>query len=415
MWINRSLLLTITLLLITIAALNYSVLYYLGIDIREGIVPNLVNLFSSFCILAIGIAATFSKRKIIVNDYTGLFVILISYTLLVSFIKNSPFEYIPSLIRFSLYFLLMVLAYNVLKVKGLEYFIKVIKVFLVFNVIFAVFFGYLEVLLGEVQFLNGAYRYSGTFKYHQLGNAMYLVVLIVLWFELFVFPKKSLLNILVLLMLSHLFVNTHSRMLFVVFLFTYCLYYLFGIKSFVKWVKITFTIGICLLGVYLAIIHTEISPRLKTVFLSEKSLKDASTNERLEIIENTFEHMIPMEVLFGIGLGGFNSFYEEATGKPNFAAHNNFLLFFTEGGLVGLILFFLYQIAVFLALFRLARKRFLFQRKNLSRLLFVVIFIFEIGSFLLNNYYFFCSQSIVWIFIGMHVYLTKNTIYEISG
>jgi hypothetical protein len=394
------------LLLVTIGALNYTSLYLIGIDIRVSPLPKIVNLTISSLVLLIGIMTLCLKRNVVNYAPLNLYIILILFLTFIGLIFNKPIEYIPSAIRFFSYYLAATLAYFFLKENSLATFIKLLKGFLILNVAIALIFGYLEVIIGDVQFINGAYRYSGTFKFHHLGNAMYLAMLLILWFELYVVAKKSVWAIIVFLLLFNLFLNTHSRLLMVVLFFSYCLFYILKTRSAVKFIKIGGGIFVVAISLYFLIINTEISPRLKTVFLSEKSLKDPSTMERIEITINTVKNMEFYEKVIGIGLGGFNKFYEAETGREDVAAHNNFLLFFAEGGLVGLFFFISYQAAVFWAIFNLIRYKLekIFHI-DFQRLLFIALFVFEIGCFLLNNYYFYCSQLIIWLLFGTFIYL----------
>ena len=258
--------------------------------------------------------------------------------------------------------------------------------------------------------MNGAYRLSGSFKSHPLANSMFLGILLILWVEYFVFPKRrSFFNIFILLALFYLFLNTHSRMPLFFLIFSYLTFNLLRLKKIVKALKVIVAIIIVLMGSYSLVVNTDVAPRLKTVFLSKNSLKDPSTKTRLIIAENTFKGMNSFEKTVGIGLGGFNKFYRDITDLDGVAAHNNFLLFYAEGGIIGLIVFLFYQAVLFITLFRFIRKKIIYSESvNYQRLVFVAVFLFEICSFLLNNYYFFVSQSIVFVLMGLMMFLMKH-------
>ena len=76
--------------------------------------------------------------------------------------------------------------------------------------------------------------------------------------------------------------------------------------------------------------------------------------------------------------------------------HNNYLLFYTEGGYIALGLYLLFQLVLGLNLIRNIRKR----PGELARPTFMLFFGITVMSFLLNNYYFYCSELLVWSFIG---------------
>jgi O-antigen ligase len=303
------------------------------------------------------------------------------------------------------------LTYNFIKKNGLDVFNKKMKIFTLALFLIACGFGFYEALFMEIRFMNGAYRYSGSFLKHPLANSMFLVMIIILWFEFYVAPKKSFLNVIGLLLLFYLFINTHSRMPLVFLFISFFMYYFLKEKRIIRFLKVIVSITIILISLYFLVTKTEISPRLRTMALSEKSFKDPSTNTRFVIIVNTISEMDTFEKIVGIGLGGFNNFYERITGKDGVAAHNNFLLFFAEGGIIGLILFLFYQLVIVFALFKFIRKPPIIRGQiNYRRLIFVSIFLMEICSFLLNNYYFFTSQTIVFILVGLSIYLESNSL-----
>ncbi|MEE1975181.1 O-antigen ligase family protein [Maribacter cobaltidurans] len=235
---------------------------------------------------------------------------------------------------------------------------------------------------------------------------MFLVILIILWIEYFLVPKKNLFTFIGFLLLFYLFFNTHSRMPLAFLFLSFLAYYFFKEKRAFKFLKSLMMILLVFFGLYLLVAKTDVSPRLKKLVVSENAFKDPSSNTRFVIIENSVLEMTTFEKTIGIGLGGFNDFYFGISNKDGVAAHNNFLLFFAEGGIIGLFLFIVYQIVLFRTLFRFIRKPPIIDQKvNYQRMIFVSVFLLEICSFLLNNYYFFTSQTIVFILIGLLMYL----------
>ncbi|MFD2186228.1 O-antigen ligase family protein [Aquimarina celericrescens] len=265
-----------------------------------------------------------------------------------------------------------------------------------------------EIINGKVLFMNGAYRLSGGFYKHPLAYGLYTLAIFILWTELKTVKAKGIkkyYNAVISILLFAIFMNTHSRMLQVALILSYSTYFLLKQRHVLK---IMYTIlGVIALGVisYNVVMHTNISPRLRYAF---KSIDDPSSNERVRIINNSIKNLDTFDLTFGIGLGKFSSFYMEATNetkKKGVAAHNNYLLFLVESGILGLLLFLFYQ---FLLMLKSIIKIRAYPKDSLIRLSFIFIFIYEILSFLLNNYYFYQIESLVWIFMAVILYKNEK-------
>jgi len=385
--------------------ISYSLKYLIPFDLAK-----VMNVLLSMTIFVFSSFAVLRKGKITSFSPLNLYGLLVFWIFCIGVLSNTPLEVLPSFLRFGMYYFIALVSYQYVKNDGLNQFNKLLKKLTICLVIVAIIFGFYEVFFGSIRFMNGAYRLSGSFKLHPLANSMFLGIVLILWIEYFVIPKKKrILNILVLIALAYLFLNTHSRMPLLFLIISYMTYSLLKLKKIIKVIKVSAGIVLLLVASYTILLNTEISPRLKKVFVSKNSLKDNSTKTRIEIAENTFNAMNFYERIVGIGMGGFNNFYRDAQGKDGVAAHNNFLLFYAEGGIIGLIIFLLYQLILFLTLFKFIRKKINYEGKiNYQRLVFVSIFLFEICSFLLNNYYFFTSQSIVFILMGLMMFLIKS-------
>ena len=400
--------LQILLFLILFSSCSYIISYgvkgFLSFDLAK-----VMNLLLISGIFLVSFVQFVFNKKIVSFAPLNIYAVLTLWILFIAVFSNTPIEILPSFFRFSMYYLLALVSYQYVKNNKLAGFDKLIKKFTIGLVIIALVFGYFEVFFGKIKFMNGAYRLSGSFKLHPLADSMFLGIVLILWAEYFVVPQKKVINILILLALSYLFVNTHSRMPLLFLIVSYVGYSFLKLKKIVKAIQVLVTVLIVLIGSYTVIINTEVAPRLKIVFVSKNSLKDNSTKTRIEIAENTFRAMNTLEKVVGIGMGGFNKFYKDAKGKDGVAAHNNFLLFFAEGGIIGLLIFLFYQGILFITLFKFIRQKTKQAGTvNYRRLIFVSVFLFEICSFLLNNYYFFTSQSIVFILMGLMMYLIKN-------
>ncbi|NQX82435.1 MAG: O-antigen ligase family protein [Flavobacteriaceae bacterium] len=396
----------ISLLIVVLSTFGH----VLGIKIGSDAFDKLFKLIMSASVVVVLMLSLFKLKGEKINyTFLNLYIILIYGTFIISVLANSPIEYIPSILRFTMYLLACLVTYRYIEVNGLDYLIRILKSVIKFAVIITIIIGFSEVLFWDIRFMNGAYRLSGQFLGHPLAYAMFLIVLIVFTYELKIFDKNKIVRWVMLSMLIYLFMNTHSRAPIFGLCISYAIYVFIKDKNILKQFRNILIILIALSSVILVVINTDISPRIKKVFISKNSLKDNSTNTRFEIIDNTFEGMDIVDKTIGVGLGGFNRFYELHTHQLGVAAHNNYLLFFAEGGFVGLFIFILYQITLFYFLYVFVRKKErIYKGINLNRLIFVVVFFFEFLAFLLNNYYFYNSQIFVFVIIGLMLYLNKN-------
>jgi O-antigen ligase len=102
----------------------------------------------------------------------------------------------------------------------------------------------------------------------------------------------------------------------------------------------------------------------------------------------------------GRGFGSFVPYYEKVVGVANVAAHNDYLRYLVETGLIGFVLYILLQVRVVGRLIRckehLTRDNYLFSIAVAGAYLAV-----NILSFLSNPYYFYEIQ--LWIWLGMGV------------
>lgn len=191
-------------------------------------------------------------------------------------------------------------------------------------------------------------------------------------------------------------VATQSRAVLGIFFIVHFLYYLFRVRSIRKLISLAAGAILVIGIIYYAIVYTDFMPRYKTMLIGDKGIYDASTLERLDIMYNSIDNLKGEHKIWGIGLGGFEAFYHSITGREDVAAHNNYLLFYTEGGYIALGLYLLFQLVLGLNLIRNIRKR----PGELARPTFMLFFGITVMSFLLNNYYFYCSELLVWSFIG---------------
>ena len=129
------------------------------------------------------------------------------------------------------------------------------------------------------------------------------------------------------------------------------------------------------------------NPLLKRfVYLFENGIFDASSNERAEIIIRSINGLDSIQRFYGVGIGYFDNFQESIVGEK-IAAHNNFLLFFIEGGLFLLIFFIIHLVWIAV---KISKVKDINKRKLLV-LLFLNIELFGIIN---NNLYYYIPYLI---------------------
>lgn len=318
-------------------------------------------------------------------------------------------DVIPSLVRFLNYFGIFVLAYNIRIENNSTYCIKMLKPFIILSTITCLGFGFYEIFTNDIQYLNNAYRVSGSFKFHQLGFGMYLFTILTCTIFFMYIPKNKVFNRIlvgiVILLLLYLFMRVHSRLLFLSFFITLVVIAFTATKQLlVKFKIITATLFLLVSGLFL-MFNFDFQPRLKNLLLSgsNNGFVDSSSKTRFDIIENSLAAIDEIDLLFGKGLGSFNSFYEKAGQKKGVAAHNNYLLFLIEGGIIALAAYILFEFIMIIKFFKFIKNSFQINNDKDKKLLFVAATLFigiEFLGFLLNNYYFYQSETIIWLLLG---------------
>lgn len=391
--------------LILIGSCVYALCYYC--HILES--AQFINI--AIVILAFLIAfSSLYKIKRFANSLSFILISICFGNMLISgLLQNSLFEIIPSITRYFLYIFTANLCYFLVKRHGLSSYKTIINPFLKKAILLTIFFVSLELVLTDVEYLNGAYRISGSFKRHQLGEAMFVyVILIFYWF----FNSNTILKYIISVLLLAIIISTQSRTLFGIIFIVGILYYILRIKSIFKLIIGFILLSIFLFGLYCLVMYTDLFLRIKEVFTSDRGIYDASTLERIEIMEYSLAHLTGFHKYIGIGVGGFQQFYAAITGREAVAAHNNYLLFYIEGGYISLITYLLFQLSMLFSLLKNIR------RIN-NPILSIVFFLFlgiTVCSFLLNNYYFYCSETLLWSSIGAYLgYCSSHKLNKIPG
>ena len=390
--VMKSLFLKSILFIVLLGSCIYAICYYCNL-LKYAQAINFL-LYASAAI--IGGFSLLVNRWIIFNFSFALVGSTFLWMFLSGIFQNSISQVLPSACRYFAYLIFANLSYLYVLQNGVDAFIRINKKFLVYFVILSLFWGIVEIISGDIDYLNGAYRFAGSFKKHQLATALFIYVLLVLYREFFLKHKKKIFSFCIYFILLGFLVATQSRAVLGIFFIVHFLYYLFRVRSIRKLISLAAGAILVIGIIYYAIVYTDFMPRYKTMLIGDKGIYDASTLERLDIMYNSIDNLKGEHKIWGIGLGGFEAFYHSITGREDVAAHNNYLLFYTDGGYIALGLYLLFQLVLGLNLIRNIRKR----PGELARPTFMLFFGITVMSFLLNNYYFYCSELLVWSFIG---------------
>lgn len=393
--VDEKLYFRIVLSIVAIGCSIYAICYYGGLLAYAQI----LNFVLYTCAACLGGFALCTRQRIL-PDISLVFAACTFFLMFFSSIfQNSITQILPSAFRYFAYLACANISYFYVLRYGTTDFINICQKGLIFLISLSLFWAIVEILSGDVDYLNGAYRLAGSFKKHQLGTALFVYVLLVLY-EVFILKyHKRLFHFAIYFILFALLVATQSRALLGIFFVTHFLYYFFRIRSVKKLFLLSIGVVLFVGLFYYVVIYTDWLPRYKTMFVGSVGIYDASTLERLEIVYDSVRALKGEHTIWGIGMGGFENFYSNITGRSDVAAHNNYLLFYIEGGWIALILYLLFQLTLGVILIKDIRKGI----AKLACPAFMLFFGITIMSFLLNNYYFYCSELLVWSFIGAYL------------
>ncbi|GEM_PF-1406677 len=415
MLLKQKFLVQIILFLVWIGSIVYSIIYYMGLHQKGELLAKMTHLSINsviFLIIVFSLFLQYRSNKTIKLPKLQVFWLLFGVILLMSIgsiIQLKFKDVTPSLIRFLNYFGVFILAYNIRLENNAKFCISILKTFILLSIISCIGFGFYEIYIGDIQYLNNAYRLSGSFKFHQLANGMYLFTIIscIIFFKYNAKNKlfKNLIYGILIILLLYLFMRVHSRLLFISLFSTLLVLFFIGTnRLLVKFNIIIATIYLLITGLFL-MFNFDFQPRLKNLLFSGSNYGqvDSSSKTRFEIIDNSLAAIDEKDVVFGKGLGIFNSFYAKAGDKKGVAAHNNYLLFFIEGGILALAVYILFEFVMLVKLFKSVKNSFRITHDSDKKLLFATATLFigiEFMGFLLNNYYFYQSEIIIWLLLG---------------
>ena len=257
--------------------------------------------------------------------------------------------------------------------------------------------GLIQAITGDTYLVNMVDRVAGPYYLHASGFSLFLVSTIPIL--IYKISKSGISFTRFICLITGLFIllRTGSRAGLIGFLISVILVY--GKKIFNRYTALA--LFILLISFRNQIIDFFFAnPLLKRfVYLIKNGVFDASSNERVHIITRSLSGLDSLQMYFGVGIGYFDNFQESIVGEK-IAAHNNFLLFFIEGGLFLLIFFIIHLVWVVVKISKVKD----IDRKRLLVLLFLNI---ELFGLINNNLYYFIPYLICLLIIHEFI-LEKN-------
>ncbi len=322
----------------------------------------------------------------------------------------------PPLLRWSGSVLAAIVGYHSVKQKLLTP--RSFRVALIVSMLLPLAIGFAQLMLGAVPLLNGAYRVFGTFNGSPLGYSIFLSSAAIMLLSA---PNLKVTDVVLFVASAVMILVSFSRLTLVAFTISTLL-----VLSLQKRVRVVVLVGVLLMVIAISSqpVREQLSTRFSVMVATDigELWKEAQSNAYrgnawwISGIDNSLLLRIKTLVigldafrrhpLCGWGLGSFVPIYERATGRPDVAAHNDYLLYLVETGIIGLGVYLLMQIEII-------RKLLVFNSSDRGTRLFVVSVVgaylsTNIFSFLSNSYYFYEAQLWIWMGIGMSIALLSS-------
>lgn len=291
-------------------------------------VNNIFRFGVVFSILLMISGRLFFLRKTKVPKVTVVLFAFVAYSLLIGVLKNPPVSYIPTGVRWLIYFSCVVLFFNL---KGSLHLLR--KYYLITFLVYTCS-AFLDTVSGRIMDINSAIRVVGSVgSAPGLAAAIYVSAIGCLFFNLR--KPKNLLFIIFTATTSILL--TKTRFILVSFTLVVVLYLALVAEKGVRF-KIIVSILVLLAGMTVYMINS--SDIMQRLIISTADLEsDSSSLFRLLILNTLWENFRGWDLITGLGLGYFPVWFKNMTGQEGVAPHFEIVGILTEAGLIGVILY----------------------------------------------------------------------------
>ena len=366
-----------TAVYLLLTSLSYLVLLKLGLDsLIKPIRFLLLCALLVECIIALTIIKSYFSSFI-----SGFFILYVLVFLVISIFLN-PMA-LGAVFKFIVY-LLIFLIYRSTDFSVTKFIESPRFIFLVIAV------SIYQIYSNDLEYINMVQRLSGIYYKHSSGFALFLCFPI----GYLIFEKKTLLGYAVAFVLFYFLFLTGSRSGVLACIFAIIIVYF----------KTKFTIGRFFIGVVVVLMLLPVLVdiiRTNPIFIRfGYMLSDGFDGSSLSRITYVKRAVTTLGVTpFGHGVGSFALMYEENFGK-RLGAHNNFLLFLIEWGVIGFIAYILHIGFIFS---HIVRKG--------SPLMMFLFLVFYLGGSLNNNFYYVVPMVLFFMHLGVMCRPMKQELY----
>ncbi len=352
---------------------------------------NLIDLYR-FGFTCLIILQLIYSHKIYLNKvYINPSILFFSLVILNGLIYNLfylQFDNIASLGRYILYLVGLIILRKKIVFLLIKYIEQILLIYLIVGII--------QIITGDTYEVNMSDRVAGPYYLHASGFSLFLVTTLPILIYKISKYGLNFLRFLCFIIGLYILLRTGSRAGLIGFLISVILVY--RKKIFNKYTILVLSISLVSFGSQLLDYFFDNPLFKRLVYLFTNGIVDASSNERVNIIIRSINGLDTLQSFFGIGIGYFDNFQESIVGE-RIAAHNNFLLFFIEGGLFLLIFFIMHLVWIAVKISNVKD----INKKKLLVLLFLNI---ELFGLINNNLYYYIPYFISLIII--HEFISEK-------
>lgn len=351
---------------------SFPILYYIKSFIAIGGAIELHHFYDFFILGLIFISLLLYGRKkvnvIILPIFALLFLSVLSFVVKGE-ISSGFFGYYHRWVTF-LFSILFGIHLAKSKSVSSEELFKYLKVF----VYLCLFFGALQLIVGDIPFMNGRYRLSGQYRVRPVAYSLNLFACLVIYtIKIHKFGKgKNYHNYIILLLILVFIYLTHTRLTLLVTL----IFVFFAIK--VNWKYKIWLAGVFSGFTLILFFQTDVLYRFELLFTQLGSLGeyagDGSLLLRVQVTTFMLGKLAENWIL-GIGPGMFNQVWEDSFGEAGMSPHFGILTILVENGLLGTLI-----LLIFLALLFYTIYRNRFKNPYLAKIFVVGVLLYYIGS-----------------------------------
>lgn len=257
--------------------------------------------------------------------------LVIGYMLAISVMRNAPDAWVPATIRWATYLMVFLIAFSLRDSERLLFRVVAISTVIYLAQILS------DMATGRMIFLNSMYRAYGAVG-SPIGLASTLYVLLLFWHSRIIATRGALVPTLISLAVVAGIFFTGTRSTFALASVATALALVLSRRSVVtRATYIVMIAAISIVGIAYLLIDSPLMQRILRATTDVDA--DASTSFRLWMLQVIRFNADPLDIVMGVGLGGFPDWFEAATGVPNVGPHYEIVWLIMEGGVAGTLIY----------------------------------------------------------------------------